>query len=309
MSRKTCELCSRSFKSAQALRAHRRFCAGAVPMRGVAARAGAVPGIDAGAEPDDEELTAEQSSGFNRVRDMHEQVLTAKERLELREIQSKHEALDEVDEKKAAAARGKAEEGRLAQLRERDESRERARGERQEKEDRRQRRAIVQRVKDQAMEGIEWQWALSGVPLTPEIRGEILDGIEQKLLHLPVEDLPGSELVTIAKGVADRCYRVELKAKEELASQKVAARRDRLRVSNETENEQWGQSQLIAHAESYARKELEDATGYNGIRLPFSEQTEILGKVKKAVTEKVATLDTHADAEDLVEEVLEDFGF
>ena len=89
-----CNFCRRNFRSAQAVRAHLRWC-------------------DAytGREPEEESLIGEdaykegepkaQSRGFDPVHHVRQQVQTEEQRLRLRQIQSAHHELDEKERRKA----------------------------------------------------------------------------------------------------------------------------------------------------------------------------------------------------------------
>jgi len=133
--------------------------------------------------------------------------------------------------------------------------------------------------------------------MTSEIKAKILVEIERELSSLPADELAENELVTIAEGVVDRFYQVALKAKEEKEAQETAAWRERLRASEEAENQKRRRSQLISHAESYAGKQLED--------LSLLDRMEIVRQVRYAVAEEINGSETRTKVENLTDEILD----
>jgi len=282
---RACEDCGRGFRNAQALRAHRRFCTMVDPDRRAAVAPGQSRGLHAGV----------RSRGFDPADRVRRQVETEEQRLRLREVQSVH---DELDAKERSRVKDSQREGEVARGRVEDEW-ERKRRESREAADRRRRRDIVQRVKSRVLtwEG-ELRWSLSGVKLTAEIKAEILVEIERTLSSLPVSELAENELVTIAEGVVDRCYQGALKAKVERDSQGAAARRERLRVSEEAESQERRRCQLVSRAESYAGGELGEFS--------FLDRMKIVGQVRKAVVEEIDGSESEVDVENLTDEILDD---
>ena len=72
------------------------------------------------------------------------------------------------------------------------------------------RRTAIQAVKTEVLDS--W-WSLSH-PVPAEIKAQALAAIERELSRLPADELPRSELVTIATGIRDRIYAPVLAAQQ-----------------------------------------------------------------------------------------------
>ena len=72
------------------------------------------------------------------------------------------------------------------------------------------RRAAIQAVKTEVLDS----WASRRHPVPAEIKAKALAAIELELSRLPADELPRSELVTIASGIRDRIYAPVLAAQQ-----------------------------------------------------------------------------------------------
>lgn len=287
-----CDFCGDSFKNPRALRAHARWC----------------EAVGEGSESEDTSQGRKamvQPRGFNSAELVRGQVETEEQRLRLREIGALHNALDKKEKREGEDSHqeGNVARGKVEELREIE------RRELRVREESRRYRAAIGRVKQRVMTfGKEIAWSMVGMKLTPEIKAQISVDIERELAALP-DGLGEIELLTIVEGVADRFYERGLKAKKETDAHKTAARREKLRISDEAETEQRSRLQLVRWGESYAREQLQNAVDYDGRRIPVLEQIEIMGKVKEAVMEELDGLESRSQVEDLTEGILDDLGF
>src|SRR2546422_128089 len=158
-----CKFCGQAFKSAQAVRAHLRWCEEYTRP-------------EPNTEPDrldayEEEQPEAQPKGFNPVRFMRERVQEEEARLRLRELKSAHDELDREEQKSTEWQKRKERERELAETRARQEAGERKWREIEEKRRRQEKRAIIQRVKDRVLgRDADTHWRLSGIELTPGIK-------------------------------------------------------------------------------------------------------------------------------------------
>jgi hypothetical protein len=219
---------------------------------------------------------------------MRQRLAAERARLELRSVEEAHA---ELDRKAKATAKERRREARRkieaseAAVRVRENIEHRAEEERRERERREiarqerqaQRRDGIQKVKRHV---IDWWW--SGLDCDQELKGRALRLIERKLETLPVEDLPESELITIATGIRDALFR-EAERRERAAKKRVSDRQ-----------------KLIEHGRSYAERELRAVDS-----LDFSERW----RVQRLVESELETIEgdeTCSEVEDLVESILED---
>jgi hypothetical protein len=208
----------------------------------------------------------------------------------LREVE---EARDELDrrkegkerereqqaEQKASAERMAARDRENAQRLAEENRRAREHREGAERQRQRQRRDIIQNVKDEAVN--RWFAPVHG---RSDLKARALDEIERKLSALPVEELPRSELILIAEAARDAVYRPAVQAEQQ--SRDVAARRQN----------------LIEHGCTYAGRELRRAEGL--------KITDVWA-IERRVREELAAVEgdeTTAEIEDWVDDILEDEG-
>jgi len=149
------------------------------------------------------------------------------------------------------------------------------------------RRGVIQSVKDTVI-GSWWQ---PGHTIPSEVKAQALVAIEQELARLPVDQLPRSELVTIAEGIRDRLYRPVLQA-----LQRAQEAEDRKR------NQARQRTTLIASgAVNQVLRQQQDLDGWTRLDL---EQ-----KVKRALEQKIdgseSEADLHARVDDLLTKYLE----
>jgi hypothetical protein len=108
------------------------------------------------------------------------------------------------------------------------------------------RRLTIQSVKNHVIGS--W-WSLNH-PIPAETKAQALVAIEQELSRLPVDQLPGSELVAIAEGIRDRSESeadVQVRV-DDLLSQHLAPIHSKRRAQ--------ARQQLIDHAVAYAKQEV-----------------------------------------------------
>jgi hypothetical protein len=71
-------------------------------------------------------------------------------------------------------------------------------------------RWMIQSVKDEVI----GSWRSLGHTMPSETKAQALMAIERELSRLPVDQLPRSELVTLAEGIRDRYYRPVIQAQQ-----------------------------------------------------------------------------------------------
>src|SRR5574337_1580087 len=282
----TCNFCGRSFRNRQAVRAHLKGCAAyrqmpkaTVPMKGTEPKAPASGNSSAGTG-----LTSPRAAEGVRAR-RGVQRTEAEEAQDLDEQEAAHpprEARQAEQERRARqqeeAARQREHERELARLRAQQEAQARARSEATERELKEQRRRIIQRVKDRAIGG----WWSVGHTVPPEAKAQALAEIEKELSRLPVEDLPESELVTIAEGIRDHIYQPVMRAQDR-------AREEAQRRAN-----------LIESGVSYASRELHQEQDLGGWTRLQIEQ-----KVKQTLEQQIDGGESEAEVRALVDETLD----
>jgi hypothetical protein len=170
-------------------------------------------------------------------------------------------------------------ERELARLRAQHEAAERERREAAERELKQRRREIVQRVKDGVVEG----WSSWGYTIPPEAKARVLAEIEKELSGLPIEDLPESELMTIAEGIRDRIYQPLIQAQ------------DRQRKQEER------RAELIKLGVSYASRELQQEPDLDGWT-----HLEIEQKLKGTLERDIQGTESEGDVKASVDEFLDD---
>jgi hypothetical protein len=227
---------------------------------------------------------------FDPVQHLGQRLAAERIGLQLREVE---EARDELDrrreakererqqqaEQKASAERMAARDRENAQKLAEENRQAREHREAAERQRQRQRREIIQSIKDQVLE--RWFAPVHG---RSDLKAHALQEIEGKLSVRPVEDLPRSELVLIAEAVRDAVYRPAVQAEQH--SRDMAARRQG----------------LIEHGCSYAGRELRRADG-----LKITE----VWQIERRVREELATVEgdeTTGEIEDWVDDILDDEG-
>lgn len=222
-------------------------------------------------------------------------------KLDLRKIKAEHRRLDEDEAERARqarerkeAARQQAEAEALAREQARLEAEERQRREAAKAAHARQRREIIQRVKGRVM---DWAWTkiplMVTIPRETEARARA--EIERELAGLPVEEIPESELVAIAEGVRDKCYRPMVEAHRR---QEEEERQKRREAEAEERRGEAATTQLVAHGKRYAEDRL-DAEGVQGF-----ERLGITRRIGAALDREIEGTESTRDVEELVEGLL-----
>lgn len=145
-------------------------------------------------------------------------------------------------------------------------------------------RPIIQQVKYQVIEC--WRSFSHSIPA--ETKAQALVTIEQELSRLPLDQLPRSELVTIAEGIRDRLY------------QPVIQRQEKAREAEERKRNQARQRTILiaagaAHANRILRQQL-DLDGWT--RLDLEQQ------VKRVLEREVNGTETEAEVQAQVDDLL-----
>ena len=146
------------------------------------------------------------------------------------------------------------------------------------------RRGVIQSVKDKAI-GSWWQ---PGHTIPSEVKAQALVAIEQELARLPVDQLPRSELVTIAEGIRDRIYRPVLQTQ-----QRAQEAEDRKR------NQARQRTTLIASGAAHANQILRQQQDLDGwTRLDLEH------KVKRALEQEIDGSESETDLQAHVDDLL-----
>jgi len=145
-------------------------------------------------------------------------------------------------------------------------------------------RPIIQHLKNQVIES--WRSFSHSIPA--ETKAQALVAIEQELSRLPVDQLPRSELVTIAEGIRDRLY------------QPVIQRQEQAREAEERKRNQARQrTTLIAAGAAHANRILRQQQDLDGwTRLDLEQQ------VKRALEREVNGSETEAEVRAQVDALL-----
>jgi hypothetical protein len=143
---------------------------------------------------------------------------------------------------------------------------------------------MIQSVKDKVI----GSWWSPGHTIPSETKAEALVAIDQELSRLPVDQLPRSELVTIAEGIRDRIYRPVIQAQQ------------RVREEEERRRQQTRQrTTLIAAGATYANELLRQQHG-----LESWTRLDLEQKVKRAVEQAIVGSESEADLRVLVDNLL-----
>jgi len=145
-------------------------------------------------------------------------------------------------------------------------------------------RWMIQSVKDQVI----GSWWSPGHTIPSETKAQALVAIEQELSRLPMDQLPRTELVTIAEGIRDRIYRPVIQAQQR-AQEEEERRRQQARQ----------RTTLIAAGVTYANQVLRQQHDVESWTRLDLEQ-----KVKRAVEQAIVGSESEADLRALVDRLL-----
>ena len=295
----TCRFCGNEFRNAQAVRAHLKGCeAYHGARRPRAARGGRAPASRGSLPKAMPKAREPQATGIE----------SAEPAWTLRHVEEGRGRPPEPAEGERELARHRAAQ----------EAKERQRREQADQERHRRRRELIQRAKSSTGRAWRLKW---GFTLTPEVEARVMQAIERELAAAPVNELPWSEVQTIAEGVWERvCTPAEAEQREanrradEAAAQQQQAREaaaQTVRVEQERTLAQWRREaderaqrtartrELTAHGQAY----LEQALAEVGDLSP-TERIALTWKVERALAARVASAGTQDDVEDLVDDML-----
>jgi hypothetical protein len=148
------------------------------------------------------------------------------------------------------------------------------------------RRAAIQAVKTEVLDS--W-WSLRP-PVPAEIKAQALAAIERELSRLPADELPRSELVTIAEGIRDRIYAPVLAAQQR-------AREEEKRQQAHTLQRPLRIAAGALHATRWLGQHPE---------LDGRTRTELERTVRQALDRELDGSESDADVQTRVEEILEE---
>lgn len=288
-----CQFCGRGFSNRQAVKAHLKSCTAYRDRANRPSRAGSLSIAepdrfaneergDPGGESDGADLT---------LRQLQRRLSSERVRLQLRELDDTNADLDrQADAKRRERERNAAQEADAARVSElarqeaaqrvadataRQERREAAERERQVK-----RRNTIQEVKRLVVD--EW---FGGFLMPSDLKPRIRIAIERALEPLPLEELPLSELVELARGIRDSLHREVKDGIDQAAN--CAQQRKR----------------LIEYGAGYAERELRDIDGLTAVEK---------WRIERVVNGELAAVtgeETTDDIEGWIDEILDDEGF
>lgn len=145
-------------------------------------------------------------------------------------------------------------------------------------------RWMIQSVKDEVI----GSWWSPGSTIPSETKAGALVAIEQELSRLSVDQLPRSELVTIAEGIRDRIYRPVIQAQQQ-AREEEERRRHQARQ----------RTTLIASGAAYANQALRQQHG-----LESWTRLDLEQKVKRSLAQAIDGSESEADLPALVDDLL-----
>jgi hypothetical protein len=146
-------------------------------------------------------------------------------------------------------------------------------------------RWMIQSVKDEVI----GKWWSPNHTIPSETKAQALIAIEQELPRLPVDQLPRSELKTIAEGIRDRYYRPVIQAQQR-------AREDEERKQNQARE----RTRLIAAGTAQASRALRQQENLDGLT-----RLELEQKVKRALEQDIGGSESEADVHAQVNKMLE----
>ncbi len=148
------------------------------------------------------------------------------------------------------------------------------------------RRAAIQSVKNQVIDA----WWSPGHTIPSETKAQALAAIERELSRPPTDDLPRSELVTIAEGIRDGIYgpvlAAQQRAREEEDRQRAQARQRPVRVAAG-----------VLHATSWLRQHPD---------LDGRTRNDLERTVRQALDQELDGSESEAEVQARVEEILTD---
>jgi hypothetical protein len=145
-------------------------------------------------------------------------------------------------------------------------------------------RWMIQSVKDKVI----GSWWSPGHTIPSETKAQALVSIDHELSRLPVDQLPRTELVTIAEGIRDRIYRPVIQAQQQ-AREEEERRRQQARQ----------RTTLIAAGVTYANHALRQQHA-----LESWTRLDLEQKVKRAVEQVIVGSESEADLRALVDNLV-----
>jgi len=136
-------------------------------------------------------------------------------------------------------------------------------------------RWMMQSVKDEVID----KWRSLGYTIPSETKAQALIAIERELSTLPIDQLPRSELVTVAEAIRDRYYRPVMQAEQR-------AREQAERMQNQARQ----RTALIAAGIAHASRALRQQPTLDGLTRLDLEQ-----KVKRALEQDIDGSECEAD--------------
>jgi hypothetical protein len=146
-------------------------------------------------------------------------------------------------------------------------------------------RWMIQSVKDEVI----GKWRSQGHIMPSETKAQALMAIERELSTLPIDQLPRSELVTVAEGIRDRYYRPVMQAEQR-------AREQAERMQNQARQ----RTALIAAGMAHANRALRQQPNLDGLTRLDLEQ-----KVKQALEQDIDGSEGEVDVQALVTQTIE----
>jgi hypothetical protein len=145
-------------------------------------------------------------------------------------------------------------------------------------------RWMIQSVKDKVI----GSWWSPGHTIPSETKAQALVSIDQELSRLPVDQLPRTELVTIAEGIRDRIYQPVIQAQQQ-------AREEEERRGQQARQ----RTTLIAAGVTYANQSLRQHHA-----LESWTRLDLEQKVKRAVEQAIVGSESEADVRALVDNLV-----
>ncbi len=265
----TCKFCGTNFRNRQAVRAHLKGCAAyrQLPQANLPSKGSEPKGTAPGNSSPSTRSTRRPPPEDGPARPLSPG------------SEAKRPQRDQLAQQEEEAPRQREHERDFARLRIQQEAEARARREAAERELKERRRRIIQRVKDQAVGG----WWSADYTIPPEARAQALSEIEKELSGLPPEELPESELVTLAEGIRDRIYQPLIR--DQAQQRKLQERR----------------AELIDRGVAYARQELRREPD-----LPGWARVGIEQKVKQTLEREITGTESEPDVKGSVDEILDE---
>jgi hypothetical protein len=192
---------------------------------------------------------------------------------------------DRRAQQQAEAARQREQARETARLRAQQEAETRARQEAAERDLREARRRTIQRTKDWVIGGY---WS-GDYRIPADAQAQALAEIEKELSKASLEDLPESELTTLAEGIRDRIYRPVIQAQDR-------AREEEARKLKQDQR----RTDLIVSGVAYARQELRREEDLDG-----GTRWSIEQKVKEVLEQEIKGSESETDLRPLVDDILD----